>query len=80
MKLGLKEAEAIVWIHHQHPEHRVLMVDVEPYRDQADVGWLKATATWRLGHRRVSESYQVSPLGHVYSMAGACLRDARLYA
>lgn len=49
-------------------------VEVESFRDAADVGWLSVSIIPKLrytrGHRPEKSVFKVSPLGHVYDPSG----------
>jgi len=72
-----KSLEALAWVAQQ--DH-LKGVHVEHYRDEADVGWIRATITpaargnWASG-RMPEHTFKVSPLGHVYDSAGERVRE-----
>ena len=75
----LKALEALRWCAEQ--DH-LNSVTTEDYRDESDVGWIKATikphsrGNWASGREPVRQ-FKVSPLGHVYDFkTGEILRDA----
>lgn len=71
MKLGYKEIDAIRWIMEEHNAD-LGVCEVEPFRDNADVGWLLVTIhrTLRGTSRTLPVEFRVSPLGHVYKRKG----------